>query len=125
MNICDCIIDSAAFRAFGADTGEAGLRSFVAAYLGLLAGRVTRIRQAVAGGDACELWTAAASLAASSSMIGALGLAAEGRRLQELADSDEMAATRALAQELDVLAGRTADGLRALLAAMPPLCQDH
>lgn len=94
------------------EVGPAATGVMVDQFVEMLAGRVTRLRQAVASGEG--LRDVSLSLACSAEMLGALALADAATRCRT---TDGASAERALA-EVEALAGPTCHALRGARAAL-------
>lgn len=99
------------------EVGDEGARAFVRTYLALLPGRADSVRRAVDSGSCDRLWEVAASLAVTSSMVGAVALALRCRQLQDLArgPGGALAAAAVVVGLNEVVAG-TARALEAVIA---------
>jgi len=79
--------------------------------------RIAKLRAACAAGDAVEVYKAAHSLKGSAGNIGAKGLAAVCRQLDEKGRAGELAGAKPLIDALDAEFAKVEVAIRELLAA--------
>ncbi|WP_043502768.1 hypothetical protein [Georgenia sp. SUBG003] len=114
------MVPNHALHDMAADLGADVARDFAGLYLDALAGRVNRLRHALAGADTDEAYTAAVSLYTASWMVGAQDLADAAHGLAESARSGDLEGARSLLAPVEDRVAGSVAGITLAVSELAP-----